>query len=97
MIACGSECNHHAAQEFCNGGSLRGALQRGYFTHKKLPSRWEVVASVLRGVAEGMAYVHSKRICHGDLNPSNILLKVRPLCPGNCRLVVGVSAARFCG
>jgi hypothetical protein len=35
--------------------------------------------SVLRDVAAGMNYMHAKRICHGDLNPSNILLKVKIL------------------
>ena len=64
-------------QEFCNGGSLRQALQKAYFSVAKLPLRWPVITGVLRGIAEGMAYVHSKRICHGDLNPNNVLLKVR--------------------
>ena len=32
--------------------------------------------SVLQGVARGMAYMHAQRLCHGDLNPANILLKV---------------------
>jgi tRNA A-37 threonylcarbamoyl transferase component Bud32 len=31
----------------------------------------------MHGIAAGMQYVHSKRICHGDLNPSNVLVKVR--------------------
>jgi serine/threonine protein kinase len=33
--------------------------------------------ALLVDIAQGMAYIHSKRICHGDLNPANILLKVR--------------------
>jgi serine/threonine protein kinase len=65
-------------QEFCNGGSLRGALGKGLFGADHLPSRWDGLMSVLRDVAAGMSYMHAKRICHGDLNPSNILLKVSP-------------------
>lgn len=64
-------------QEYCNGGSLRAAINAGLFRHPKMKHRWEPVMGVLRGIAEGMAYVHSKRICHGDLNPANVLLKVR--------------------
>jgi serine/threonine protein kinase len=43
--------------------------------------RWKPLVGVLLGITKGMDYMHSKRICHGDLNPSNILLKVR-LHPG---------------
>ena len=81
-------------QEFCNGGTLRQALQRRYFCPTRPGARWPLVSGVLRGIAEGMAYVHSKRICHGDLNPSNILLKVRP--PSIARLTLGEQEAR-CG
>eukprot|EP00892_Ulva_mutabilis_P012786 jgi/Ulvmu1/9880/UM057_0035.1 len=62
-------------QEHCNGGSLRNALQAGAFAQPGICSRWRSVGCALRGLAEGMAYTHSKRICHGDLNPSNVLLK----------------------
>ena len=64
-------------QEFCNGGSLRQALEKRHFTAARMPARWAPTMAILRGTAAGMAYMHSKRICHGDLNPSNILLKVR--------------------
>ena len=36
--------------------------------------------TILCHVADGIGYMHSKRICHGDLNPSNVLLKVCCLC-----------------
>jgi serine/threonine protein kinase len=66
-----------ALQEFCNGGSLRQALNKGYYSIEGMPHRWSVISMHLRAIAEGMDYMHSKRICHGDLNPSNILFKVR--------------------
>ena len=65
-------------QEFCNGGSLREAVSGGLLSHEKLPRRWKPLMKLLTGIASGMQYVHSKRILHGDLNPSNILLKVHP-------------------
>ena len=64
-------------QEFCNGGTLRDAIVRGIFT--TMPRRWHPIMAVLRGVAEGMTYMHGRRICHGDLNPANVLVKVRCL------------------
>lgn len=65
-------------QEFCNGGSLRTAISRGYFRTHHLPQRWRPIMSVLRDVCAGMGYMHEKSICHGDLTPANILLQVRP-------------------
>eukprot|EP00892_Ulva_mutabilis_P009184 jgi/Ulvmu1/6638/UM003_0276.1 len=62
-------------QEFCNGGSLRTAIARGYFRTNHLPQRWRPIMGVLRDVCTGMAYMHEKHICHGDLTPANILLK----------------------
>ena len=63
-------------QEFCNGGSLREAVASGCFTVEVMPRRWGPLMLVLGDIAGGMAHMHAKRICHGDLNPSNILLKV---------------------
>lgn len=63
-------------QEFCNGGSMAGMLDSGALKPQQLPQRWAPLTNVLRGVAAGMCHMHAKRICHGDLNPSNILFKV---------------------
>jgi tRNA A-37 threonylcarbamoyl transferase component Bud32 len=45
-----------------------------------MKNHWESVLRVMKGIASGLRYVHSRRICHGDLNPSNVLLKVRTPC-----------------
>ena len=63
-------------QEFCNGGSLGDAISDAYFDRNQSPLHWRRVLATLLDVAEGMAYIHSMRICHGDLNPANVLLKV---------------------
>lgn len=64
-------------QEYCNAGSLRMAIASGRFLQPRMKGRWRPVMAVLKGIVCGMQYMHSKGICHGDLNPSNILLKVR--------------------
>ena len=65
-------------QEYCNGGALREMLAAGHFCQDHMRSHWRSVMLVMQGIAGGMQYVHNKRILHGDLNPSNVLLKVRP-------------------
>ena len=67
-------------QEYCNGGSLRGVLEEGLFGGETMRDRWRGISVALSGLAAGMSYLHTKRICHGDLNPSNVLMKV-PLPP----------------
>ena len=77
-----------AVQEFCNGGSLRDAVAKGFFTVENMSRRWGPIMLVLTDIVAGMNYVHRKRICHGDLNPANVMFKVCPspvhcasLCP----------------
>lgn len=67
-------------QDFCNGGALAAAMAAGVFDRGH-PRHWMRTLVTLQQAACGMAYVHSCRVTHGDLNPSNILLKVRPLSP----------------
>lgn len=63
-------------QDFCNGGALGAAMEAGVYRASH-PRHWQRALSTLQQAAAGMAYVHSCRVTHGDLNPSNILLKVR--------------------
>jgi serine/threonine protein kinase len=67
-------------QEYCNGGSLRTAILQGALRPPSaggIKQRWRPLMHVAKSIAEGMGYLHSQRILHGDLNPANILLKVR--------------------
>ena len=77
-------------QEYCNGGSLRNAIVEGALGPPAgggLERRWLPLMHIAKSIAEGMRYLHSQRILHGDLNPANILLKVRPSVPLRvCRL-----------
>jgi serine/threonine protein kinase len=68
--------DHAYVQEFCNGGSVRNLLVNGAFAQKDMVNAWSTTMKAVKSIAAGMKYVHAKRICHGDLNPSNILLKV---------------------
>ncbi|CAL2241954.1 unnamed protein product [Prunus armeniaca] len=44
---------------------------------KRLPFSLPVAVDLMLQIARGMEYLHSKKIYHGELNPSNILVKAR--------------------
>lgn len=46
-------------------------------TKKRVPFSLPAAVDLMLQIARGMEYLHSKNIYHGDLNPSNILVKVR--------------------
>lgn len=92
-------------QEYCNGGSLRELLNGEAFTQDAVRSHWGSVMAAVSGIAQGMAYIHSKRICHGDLNPANVLVQVWRLPHALCTSTHHLSAlllmprqawSRFC-
>ncbi|GIL74803.1 hypothetical protein Vretifemale_4705 [Volvox reticuliferus] len=62
-------------QEYCNGGTLRGALDWGMAGCIRVGGLAGMLARRLAlDVALGMEHIHSCRIVHGDLKPENVLL-----------------------
>ena len=57
------------ALEYCEGGSLADRLKReGTIGEKE--SR-----GIMKGLFEGLSYLHSKNYIHRDIKPANILIK----------------------
>lgn len=62
-----------------------GTLQEFLKTHKRVDVEWKVRCQLAEDVAEGMAYLHSKKtlrgeakiqVFHQDLKPANVLLSI---------------------
>ncbi|GIL74717.1 hypothetical protein Vretifemale_4651 [Volvox reticuliferus] len=65
----------YIVQEYCNGGTLRGALDWGMAGCVRAGGLAGMLARHLAlDVALGMQHIHSCRIVHGDLKPENVLL-----------------------
>uniref|UniRef100_A0A2N9FXN7 Protein kinase domain-containing protein n=1 Tax=Fagus sylvatica TaxID=28930 RepID=A0A2N9FXN7_FAGSY len=52
-------------------------LKENCSSRRRILLSLSVVVEIMLQIARGMEYLHSKKIYHGNLNPSNILLKVR--------------------
>ncbi|GLI68318.1 hypothetical protein VaNZ11_012681, partial [Volvox africanus] len=66
----------YIVQEFCDGGSLRHAIEARSFLNSATGSpQMEWVLQMAREIAGGLQYLHEHNIIHGDLNPANVLLR----------------------
>ena len=68
------------------------ALQQGTFHHADGQPRLRAILCTAVEIAEGMAYIHSRRIVHGDLSTRNVLLTQAP---GGARPTAKVSGWRL--
>lgn len=66
-------------QEFCEKGTLQAALKARAFVDERTGNPdLESLLEVASGIVKGMHHIHSKNILHGNLKPSNVLLKKSP-------------------
>jgi serine/threonine protein kinase len=61
----------YLAMEFVIGGNLYEFIQRNFTSS----SYWTTIDQILSDVAQGMKYLHDRRIIQGDLKSYNILLR----------------------
>ncbi|KAG2430466.1 hypothetical protein HXX76_009989 [Chlamydomonas incerta] len=67
--------------EYMDAGTLHHAIVRGEFSARRsLEHRTKLLALLLTAqeLAQGMAHLHGLDILHGDLKPTNVLLKGSP-------------------
>ncbi|GIL57612.1 hypothetical protein Vafri_12675 [Volvox africanus] len=70
-----SDWKLYLVQEFCDAGSLANALDARAFHDPSGMPNLALTLCALADIARGMAHIHSRSIIHGDLNPTNILLR----------------------
>eukprot|EP00198_Chlamydomonas_reinhardtii_P002621 XP_001691957.1 predicted protein [Chlamydomonas reinhardtii] len=75
----------YIVQEFCELGTLKAAVDQGYFkgTRGGLPNM-PFLLTIALDVAVGLQHVHSKGVVHGDVTASNVLLQALPSRPQGC-------------
>nr|XP_002122841.1 serine/threonine-protein kinase 10-A-like [Ciona intestinalis] len=59
--------------EYLSGGNLSSLCRKGKST-RSLYFPWPLRLRIIKDIASGLAYLHSKKIVHGDMKPANVLL-----------------------
>ncbi|KAG2484809.1 hypothetical protein HYH03_016461 [Edaphochlamys debaryana] len=73
-----SDWKLYLVQEFCDAGSLASALDRRLFHDGAGMPNLALTLCTLADIARGMSHIHARSIVHGDLNPTNIMLRSLP-------------------
>jgi serine/threonine-protein kinase len=60
------------AMEYVDGEDLEQTVER--WLDDPPAEKWERVEAILRGLCNGLQYVHDKNLVHRDLKPTNVLL-----------------------
>ena len=63
----------YLVMEYCNGGELKGALEKYQLKNGKAFSE-EIVQYIMRQIMSAINYLHSRNIMHRDIKLENILL-----------------------
>ncbi|WPT11646.1 Serine/threonine/tyrosine-protein kinase HT1 [Picochlorum sp. SENEW3] len=61
-------------QEFCNGGTLGDALERGDFQDTDKDAKLLRLKNIALNIAHGIQYMHENHIIHRDLSSNNAML-----------------------
>ncbi|KXZ54854.1 hypothetical protein GPECTOR_4g926 [Gonium pectorale] len=76
----------YIVQEYCELGTLKAAIDQGYFKGKgggRQPNL-AFLLTVATDIALGLVHVHSKDVVHGDITVSNVLLQTAQSRPHGC-------------
>ncbi|KAL3499258.1 hypothetical protein ACH5RR_038351 [Cinchona calisaya] len=57
--------------------NLRKCIEENCGQRKRIPFSVPVAVDIMLQIARGLEYLHSRKVYHGELNPSNILLRAR--------------------
>lgn len=57
--------------------NLKNYIKENCGQRKRIPFSVPVAVDIMLQIARGLEYLHSRKIYHGELNPSNILLRAR--------------------
>lgn len=61
--------------------TLSSHIKEIHGPRKRIPFLLHVAVDIMLQIARGMEYMHSRKVYHGELNPSNILVKPRGTSP----------------
>ncbi|KAL6763748.1 kinase-like domain-containing protein [Haematococcus lacustris] len=77
-VAQGLDWQLMLVQEYCQGGSLRSAIESRWLLGQAETLDLALLLQCCVDICLGMAHLHARNLVHGDLKPENILLQLVP-------------------